>query len=62
MACIESKLERGTIRRILESNADVPEVKDLLVKISARIEAFLVSDLLLQTKSLIFMRKYSMRA
>ena len=42
-ASVEAKLERGTTRRVLESNADVAEVKDLLVKLSARIEAFIVS-------------------
>ena len=31
-------------RRVLESNADVTEIKDLLVKISARIETFIVSS------------------
>lgn len=34
-ACVESKLERGTARRILESQADIGEVKDILLKISA---------------------------
>jgi len=42
-ACIEAKLARGTVKRTLESQADVNEVKDLLMKISARIEAFVVS-------------------
>jgi len=46
-ACVEAKLERGTTKRVLESNGDVVEVKDLLVKISALIEAFLVSQALL---------------
>ena len=36
------KQERGTVRRVLESQADVAEVKDILLKISARIEAFIV--------------------
>jgi len=42
-ASIEAKLARGTVKRVLESQADVNEVKDLLMKISARIEAFVVS-------------------
>ena len=46
-ASVEAKLERGTTRRVLESNADVAEVKDLLVKLSARIEAFIVSRMFL---------------
>jgi len=41
--CIEAKQERGIVRRVLESKSDVAEVKDLLMKITARIEAFLVS-------------------
>jgi len=44
-ACIEAKQARGTVRRVLESQADITEIKDILVKISARIEAFLVSEL-----------------
>jgi len=31
------------VRRVLESQADVAEVKEILIKISARIEAFIVS-------------------
>ena len=46
-ACIEAKQERGTVRRVLESQADVAEVKEILLKISARIEAFIVSVSLL---------------
>ena len=46
-ACIEVKQERGTVRRALESQTDVAEVKDILLKISARIEAFIVSPSLL---------------
>jgi len=42
-ACIEAKQERGTVRRVLESQADVTEIKNILIKISARIEAFIVS-------------------
>jgi len=42
-ACIEAKQERSTVRRVLESKSDVKEVKELLLKITARIEAFLVS-------------------
>jgi len=49
---VEAKLERGTTRRVLESNADVAEVKDLLVKLSARIEAFIVSWVILVSKYL----------
>ena len=45
--CIEAKQERGTVRRVLESQADVAEVKEILLKISARIEAFIVSVSLL---------------
>ena len=41
--CIEAKLERGTAKRVFQSNEDIAEIKDLLGKISARIEAFLVS-------------------
>jgi len=41
-ASVETKLERGTTKRVLESNADIAEVQDLLVKLSARIEAFIV--------------------
>ena len=44
--CAEEKLERGAVRRVLESKADVTEVKDILIKISARVEAFLVSKTL----------------
>ena len=46
LTCVEAKLERGTTSRFFESNEDVTEIKDLLTKISARIEAFLVSTLL----------------
>ena len=53
-ASVEGKLERGTTRRVLESNADVAEVKDLLVKLSARIEAFIVSRLFLFRRVLVF--------
>ena len=42
-ASVEEKQSRGTVKRILESNADIAEIKDLLIKISARIEAFVVS-------------------
>jgi len=42
---IEEKVERGMASRVLESEADVAEVKDILTKISARIESFLVSIL-----------------
>jgi len=54
-ASVEAKLERGTTRRVLESNADVAEVKDLLVKLSARIEAFIVSRLFLFRSVLMLM-------
>ena len=43
-ACIEAKQERGIVRRVLESKSDIDEVKGLLIKITARIEAFLVSS------------------
>jgi len=42
-ASVQEKQSRGTVKRILESNADIAEIKQLLVKISARIEAFVVS-------------------
>ena len=42
-ASVEEKQSRGRVKRILESNADIAEIKDLLIKISARIEAFVVS-------------------
>jgi len=41
--CVNTKLERGLTRRVLESKGDVDEVQDLMVKISMRIESFLVS-------------------
>ena len=41
--CVKTKLERGLTGRVLESKGDVDDVKDLLAKISMRIEAFLVS-------------------
>jgi len=44
-ACIEAKRERSAVRRVPESKSDVKEVKELLLKITARIEAFLVSAL-----------------
>jgi len=40
--CIEAKIERGLARRVLESRADIDEVNNIMSKISARIEAFLV--------------------
>ena len=41
--CVERKLEQGTTRRIIEPNTDISEVKSLLLLLSARIEAFIVS-------------------
>jgi len=60
--CIEEKVERGTVRRVLESEADIAEIKDTLTKISARIEAFLVIVLLLILLQLVLMPSRSMRA
>jgi len=49
-SCVEAKLARGMTKRALESKADVAEVKDVLDKISARIESFLVSAAALLAK------------
>ena len=46
-AFIEAKQARGTARRVFESQKDVAEVKEILLKISARIEAFIASVSLL---------------